>query len=1148
MNAPNFENVSDLIVFSNATLFRKFIEQIKNSLLNEDNEDSKGSPSPEVIFGLNSAAKFIAPRGTKYFEMDRLGWPWKKKSSDRTAAEKAISILDSAGVSAGSPGYKDNFNKPNYVQIPVDSYTHLTRLEDQVKAYEKQVKTYEDQFKTLEEQIDELNEKLSASHIEITNKDGLVKQHAKVAEEAVLGWEKAEAEALALKNHLESVTLAKLTAEDRAAHLDGAVKECMWQIRNLKDENEQKLQEVVMNKNKQCDKIKLEMEAKIANLDQEILRADAENAALSRLLQDRSNVLVKINEEKSQAEAMIELLKSNIESCEREINSLKYEFSIVSKELEIRNEEKNMSAKCAEVANKQHMEGVKKIAKLEAECQRLRGLVRKKLPGPAALAQMKLEVDSLGRDYGETRLRSPVKPDSSSLSQNPPLLPLPEFSIDGVQKLQKETEFLTGRLLTMEEETKMLKEALAKRNTELQALRSMHAKTASKLQSLERQMQLSSKRHDSAKADIQIPTAHSLSNHPSTTSMSEDGNDDTGSCADSWVSKTTENAKNLELMVDFLEMEKLAGLSNVSNGVISTTDYKGPESLNQVAHGNAATDIPFGRNFDLDLAVNPSCLESFASNCDRDTDPSVAMQLRSRISKVLESINDDMDIEKIIEEIKFVMREVHITLHPHPVNCICEERHCSDGNGACPRLAFPEDAGVALDKEISLPENSKASMQTKQIMSQELVSAVSQVYYFGLSLGKEAMAVHGMSGNGEDGLNHTIELFSASFNSVSSSETSLTDFVLALSNVIAKASKLGFTFLGYKGNEAEANNLHCIDKVALLENKTPQGERCCNGCSHVSDSSSNPEISEEVNIVAGFDSASYKCFLEEFDQLKAEKDKLQREMKDLEAAKCELKETEQLLAEVKLQLSSSQKMNSLAETRLKCMAESYKMLEKHAEDLETEVNLLRTRVECLDTELQAEKKSHQDALSICKELEEQLQRNEGCVVCSSSGADIDIKSKQEKEFSAAAEKLAECQETISLLGKQLKALHPKTELIDSPLTERNQKGEQLFQEKPTTSGMNLRDSDDHADQDSITNLASTGSGSAADIYSSPFSPSETDLNVLLRSPVSSGNLKRWPSKSGSSSASSSPTPDKHFRGFSKFFSSKGKNSHNSPAF
>lgn len=75
---------------------------------------------------------------------------------------------------------QDNYKKPSYVQISVESYAHLTGLEDQVKTYEKQVQTLEDQIK-------EFNEKLSAAHSEMTTKDNLVKQHAKVAEEAVSG-------------------------------------------------------------------------------------------------------------------------------------------------------------------------------------------------------------------------------------------------------------------------------------------------------------------------------------------------------------------------------------------------------------------------------------------------------------------------------------------------------------------------------------------------------------------------------------------------------------------------------------------------------------------------------------------------------------------------------------------------------------------------------------------------------------------------------------------------------------------------------------------------------------------------------------------------------------------------------------------------
>ncbi|PHT29089.1 hypothetical protein CQW23_31314 [Capsicum baccatum] len=69
----------------------------------------------------------------------------------------------------------------------------------------------------------------------MTNKLNLGKQYAKVAEEAVSGWEKAA---------------------------------------------------------KQFDKMKHEFEAKLANLDQQLLRFAAENSALSRSLQERSSMVI----------------------------------------------------------------------------------------------------------------------------------------------------------------------------------------------------------------------------------------------------------------------------------------------------------------------------------------------------------------------------------------------------------------------------------------------------------------------------------------------------------------------------------------------------------------------------------------------------------------------------------------------------------------------------------------------------------------------------------------------------------------------------------------------------------------------------------------------------------------------------------------
>ncbi|KAL8144123.1 hypothetical protein V2J09_017155 [Rumex salicifolius] len=1013
--------------------------------------------------------------------MDRRSWPWKKKSSDKYTPEKAVSPLDSADASLAEESQNQNatetYRKPSYVQISVESYTHMSGLEDQVIAYEEQVKVYKDKVKSLDEQIEELNEKLSDANSEMTNKEELVEQHAKVAEEAVSGWEKAESEAASLKTHLEAVTLAKLTVEDRAAQLDGALKECMRQIRDLKEEHEQKVQDVILTKNKQYEKMKLEFEAKIAAYDQELGRSQAENDALSRSLQDRSNMLIKISEERSQAEAEIELLKNNIESCEREINSLKYELHIVSKELEIRNEEKNMSAKSADVANKQHMESVKKIAKLEAECQRLRSLVRKKLPGPAALAQMKLEVEYMGQGYGESRFRkSPAKPSSHAQSH------FTEYSVDGSQKFQKENEFLTERLFVMEEETKMLKEALARRTSELQASRSTCVKTANKLQSLEVQLHGLGRLDGSAK--------RSSIRSASVTSMSEDGNDDITSAAESCGSSAlfsemshmkdkqkdkpmrTDSTNCLELMDDFLEMEKLLNHPEVDS--VSKEE-------NSIAGDSG----------------------------------SLVMKIQSRISKVFESVSNDAEIELVLEKLKHIVQEAYDTIQPHSVTCVFEEKRSSGDS----------DSLIAVKREISLLENGVQETDQQKVLNKEMVSAITEIHSFILSLVEAAsVAFHGASDE-EDGLNNKVEHFSASINKVVRNETSLADFVLNLSQVAEKVSDLSFKFVGFKNTESEPYTPDCIDKVALPENKESQGERFSNGCSHISDSSSNPEDPSEANFLPSSDAVSRKCLVESIEQLKVEKDnlvqQLTRSMEDLETTKSQLAENEQILVEVKSQLASSQKTNCLAETQLKCMAESYKSLEKRAEELETELSRLQTRVEYLESELQSEKASHQNDLIRCKDLEEQLLRSTDCSVCASMAADLENKNKQEKELASAAEKLAECQETIFQLGKQLKAMRPHDK--------------EVVEEESAISGVSSRDSHQaEADTASSTNSHKMGAESPLYFYNNPPSPSNTDVHGFPILPLSSKHIV---SMSGSSSASSTLAPEKHSRAFSRFFSS-----------
>ncbi|OVA12843.1 Filament-like plant protein [Macleaya cordata] len=1068
--------------------------------------------------------------------MDRRSWPWKKKQSDKTVATPDLAVASLA--SAASQGEQDISKKVNYVQISLESYTHLTELEEEVK--------------TLHDQVNVLNENLSVAHSEITTKENLVKQHSKVAEDAVSGWEKAEAEALALKLQLESVTLLKLTAEDRASHLDGALKECMKQVRNLKEEHEQKLHETVLTKTRQCDKIKLELKAKIDDLNQELLRSSAENAALSRSLQERSAMLMNISEEKSQAEADIEHLKSNIQSYERDINSLKYEVHVVSKELEIRNEEKNMSMRSAEVASKQHLEGVKKIAKLEAECQRLRGLVRKKLPGPAALAQMKLEVEHLGRDYGETRIRrSPVK------SFNPHLGSLPEFSLDNVQQCHKETEFLAARLLATEEETKMLKEALATRNSELQASRNMFAKAASKLRDFEAQLQVLNHHKNSRKLNVEMSTEGSLSqnasNPPSLTSISEDGIDEEGSSAEGLATalmselshfkkekhvnraNKVDNPNHVELMDDFLEMERLACSSTESCGAISIPGSLAAKRTDNGDH-NPSIDISQAGNLlldqqpDLDASANlVSSNEMSGKKAESDTSQVSISKLQSRISMIFESEAKGADIEKVLVGIKRVVQDIQDVLPPCSVSSNFKETHSADATSN--QQACLQPTGGNMESGISLIRDSKPGHTTELIIDQELSTAVSQIHDFVVSLGKDAIAIQDSSLGGH-GLRQGIEEFSDSVSKVLCRKMSLVDFLLGLSQVLAKVGELSISVLGYKGIEGEINSSDCIDKVTLLENNVVQSgplrEKFPNDCPQVCHSTSDTEVLQEGILSPAL----------ELEELKSEKEtmamELARHAENLEQTKLQLQETEQLVAELKSQLAASQKSNSLTETQLKCMAESYKSLETRAQVLETEVNLLHAKLETLNNELQEEKQNHEDALAKCKDLQEQLQRSESCSTCAlSSAADTDINSKQEKKIAAATEKLAECQETIFLLGKQLKALRPSVELTESLYNEKRQMNENLMEDL------------DHTELENVASpnlLPIEGCESPSHVFNSPMSPSDTEANLILRSPISSKHPKHRPTKS-SSSSSPGLTPEKNSRSFSRFFSSKSKSGH-----
>ncbi|XP_020686673.1 filament-like plant protein 4 [Dendrobium catenatum] len=898
--------------------------------------------------------------------MDRRSWPWKKKS------EKAVVLTDSASASLPNSSElqteKDDAKNEKYIQIKMESYTHLTGLENQVKS---------------------LTEKLLLAESEIATKGNLVKQHAKVAEEAVSGWEKAEADALALKQHLESVTSLKLSAEERALHLDNALKECMKQVRIVKEESEQKLRDVIFTRTKQWEKAKAELESRITVFGQELQKASAENSVLSRSLQERSNLLIKVSEEKSQADSQIEVLKNDLHSCERELSSMKYELHVISKELEIRNEEKNMSMRSAEVANKQHLEDVKKITKLDAECQRLRGLVRKKLPGAAALAQMKLEVENSGRESGQSRLRN----SSAHISSLHHISPS-DVSLESIQHAHKENEFLTARLSVMEEEMKLLKEALSKRNDELQASRDLCAKQANRLRSTEAHVLALSQQKNSSIENIE-------SNPPSLTFLSEDGIGKevsfSESCPTALYSEvshskqeknfdtvnTPENSNYLELMDDFLEMEKLACLSTETNGKISMSNHSEADKVDPtpLRHSNI---LKCADSELLDLT-----LEHASTKKDLPL-----LILKSRINSIFESQAYGSTAKKIIEDVRHIIKDAQEELlkeQSESIDDLAEQKYCHK------YIQEINGDGTSLNNQCA---------KVVCLFDQELKDAISQIYEFVLSLGKAEAEIQDSS-NDFLRVGKKFEESFASIDNVMCNEVNLHDFISSLSRILCETIDLGYKMRTVKGSERESYGSDCVGKDTLLRNEVTRHEESLSGASSlVAHTSFSPQFEGSTNAGFQIKSTLPMLSLENFDHLKIEKENIEMDLvrckEMLNQTNLALIETQQQLTEMKSELASCQKLNSLASTQLKCMVESYKILESQKEELEAEISRLHAEVETLDNELQEERHSHQEYVTKYNELQEQIDRNLKFSACTfPSNADV-TKTKQEVTYPRSA--------------------------------------------------------------------------------------------------------------------------------------------------
>lgn len=256
--------------------------------------------------------------------MDRRSWLWRRKSSEKSPGETE----SSGSISSHSERFSDE------QEVLKASPNHESSHSPE--ALSKEGSGPEE----VNDKVRHLSEKLSDALSNISSKEDLVKQHAKVAEEAVSGWERAENEVLLLKRQLESANRKNSSLEDRVSHLDGALKECVRQLRQSREEQDRKIQEGIANKTLEIESTKSKLESHILELQLQLETIKAES--------------------------------------ERENSALKMELHSQAKELHSMIIERDLSTQAAESASKLHLESIKKVAKFEAECRRLKSTTRHK--------------------------------------------------------------------------------------------------------------------------------------------------------------------------------------------------------------------------------------------------------------------------------------------------------------------------------------------------------------------------------------------------------------------------------------------------------------------------------------------------------------------------------------------------------------------------------------------------------------------------------------------------------------------------------------------------------------------------------------------------------------------------------------------------
>ncbi|VVA18213.1 PREDICTED: filament plant [Prunus dulcis] len=912
--------------------------------------------------------------------MDQKAWLWRKRSSEKT-------ILATNAIPLG-------------------------RIEEEIQTYptEKGNET--------ERSGKNLNEKLASVLLDCHVKEDLVTEHAKTAE-AIAGGKKAGEPVL--KQELDQALRQGISANERLTHSDDALAEYKQQLNFVREEQEQRINDAVMMTAREYEKAQKKLEEKLRETSQQLTNLALENTNLNKALRAKEKLIEDLNRHKSRADAEFSALMARLDSTEKENAFLRYEFHMLEKELEIRSEEMEYNRRSAEESHKQLLESVRKITKLEQECQRLHLLMRKRLPGPTTLLNMKSEVQMLGRDQTEMRRRK-LNPTRDIIVRDANKGNSPEIP-------NKKMRLMIEQLHDLEEENKTLKEILIRKNSELLSSRTTHSQTASRLSQAGTQLGQLSKGQKS----MELVACSPIPNDISRSSRFDIGSDDGISSSESWASaliSELEHFKNerlkspkecrevevsdISLMDDFVQMEKMAIVSAV------TPPNKG--------HHRCFT----GREL-VPVEVDSSFSDRRKYSQSKDARPENSFDwLQVVLKAMLEQKNvSNRSLDELFEDIKIALGYIN-----QPTNHEAHRTAVSGHRAECDPI---DSFSGALSIDTSVEDNGSQRSQSS------LSKSISKLIKLFQGINQTSLVYDCTT----DVLSYR-DQSSQIFNSAASTDYLIRIFQWKRSELNAVVEKCVLTCHNLLGGKANFENF--VEELTstldwlLNDYRTPkdastmrnkikkhfgwqedQGDIAVEGAigesiiGHTSE-----EQSLCLPLVASSNDQDVSLNKVQ-DKLQEENGRLKDELKSMEA---QLKESQQIVESLQSELESLKQSEGIMEDQI----ENQKSVN---EDLDTQLNVTKAKLNevfqkfsSLEAELEHKHSCCEDLEATCLELQLQLQSAEkketpefGINQEEKQSQSCDCSSNfQGWEITTASVKLAECQETILNLGKQLKAL------------------------------------------------------------------------------------------------------------------------------